>query len=146
MSRNEYALFSGAYSPGIDAARGFAKKQLPAKRAPPGQPGAFSLRSCFFWIVRCLAAAATTLHGRMNLTRLTVQLVVHLRLFLRGQLAAVGLEVVAHCIVDPRLALFQLDGLLGAQRAALHALRDAVLLIFFPLLRGLDGSRLRRRG
>src|SRR5580700_3717584 len=62
-----------------------------------------------------------------------VQLVVDLRFFLRGQLATIGRAIVAHFFVDLRFILLQLRGFTGAQRAALHALRDTILLIVFAL-------------
>src|SRR5229473_35368 len=58
----------------------------------------------------------------VNLLGHLILLSVDLLLFRRGQLAAVG-----------RFFRFQVSGFTGCQLAALHALRDAVLLIFFAL-------------
>src|SRR5258708_25378217 len=53
--------------------------------------------------------------------------------FRRSQFAAVGCAVGASFTVDGRFLGFQVGGFTGSQLAALHALRDAVLLIFLPL-------------
>ena len=70
-----------------------------------------------------------------------ILLPVDLRLFCAGQLAAVGRAVRFGFAVDGRFLGFQFGSFTGGQLAALHALGDAVLLIFLALRNG----RLRRR-
>src|SRR5229473_2868691 len=69
----------------------------------------------------------------VNLLGHLILLSVDLLLFRRGQLAAVGRAVRLGFAVDGRFFRFQVSGFTGCQLAALHALRDAVLLIFSAL-------------
>src|SRR6266576_219971 len=78
-----------------------------------------------------------------------ILLPVDLLLLRRRQLAAVGRAVRLGFAVDGRFFGFQVSGLTGRQLAALHALRDAVLLIFLALRHhrlGFGRGRCRRRG
>src|SRR5882762_10614846 len=62
-----------------------------------------------------------------------ILLPVDLFLLRRRQLAAVGRAVRFGLAVDGRFFRFQVSGFTGRQLAALHPLRDAILLIFFAL-------------
>src|SRR5271166_4724725 len=50
-----------------------------------------------------------------------------------GQMAAVGRAIGFHFMIDRGFTAFQVRSFAGRQLAALHALRDAVLLVFRPL-------------
>src|SRR6267142_942196 len=69
----------------------------------------------------------------INLLGKLVLLSVDLLLLGRRQLAAVGCAVCLGFAVDGCFFRFQVSGFTGRQLAALHASRDAVLLIFFAL-------------
>src|SRR5882762_6340948 len=62
-----------------------------------------------------------------------VLVLINLLLLGRRQLAAVGCAVCFGFAVDGCFFRFQVSGFTGRQLAALHPLRDAVLLIFFAL-------------
>src|SRR5262249_47491030 len=70
----------------------------------------------------------------INLPRNLVLLPVHLRFFGGRELASIGRAVGTGFRVEGRFFRFQVRGFAGGQLAALHALRDAVLLVFltFP--------------
>jgi hypothetical protein len=69
----------------------------------------------------------------IDLARLAILLAIDLGFFLRSQLATVGLTVGMHFLIDLRLIVFQVGRFAGGQLAALDALRDAVLLVFFAI-------------
>ena len=78
-----------------------------------------------------------------------VLLAVDLPLLFPRELTPVGLVAGAHLVVDSGLALSEFGRLGGRQLARLHALRDALLLLFLarldaPFLRG--GRRRPRLG
>src|SRR4029077_14988746 len=79
----------------------------------------------------------------VDLLREVVLLLVDLGLSRCRQLAAVGLAVCFGFAVDGCFFSFQFRGFTGGQLSALHAIGDAVLLIFFPLRDA--GIRLLRR-
>ena len=64
----------------------------------------------------------------IDLARLAILLAIDLGFFLRSQLAAVGLAVGTHFLIDLRLIVLQVCRFAGGQLAALDALCDAVLL------------------
>src|SRR6185437_903679 len=69
----------------------------------------------------------------VDVPRRLVLLVVHLGLLSSRQLAAVRCAVRFHLLVDALLLILEFRRFSGGQLPALHALRDAVLLILAPL-------------
>src|SRR6266853_5328604 len=69
----------------------------------------------------------------VNVARHLILLAVDLLLLAGRQRAAIRLAVRSHLLVDALLLLFELGGFSRGQLPALHALGNAVLLIFAPL-------------
>src|SRR5215467_12224538 len=69
----------------------------------------------------------------IDLVRHFVLLPIDLRLLLLRQLAAVGGAVGADFLIDGRFFLLKIGSFAGGELSALHAVRDAVLLIFRAL-------------
>ena len=65
---------------------------------------------------------------------------VDLCFFLRRQFATIGGAVIADFLVDARLIFLPMRGFTGGQLSALHALRDAVLLVFLRWPTSLCGA------
>ena len=76
----------------------------------------------------------------INLTRHLVLLMINLRLLLRRQLAAIGRAIPARFAVDAGFVPLDMPRLSRRQLPALHALRNARLLVFLAVF---DLSRLR---
>src|SRR5581483_8248749 len=69
----------------------------------------------------------------IDLVRLAVQLAVHFGAFLRRELAAVCGPVILHFVMDLLLVPFQVRSLPRRQLSALHAIGNAILLVFHAL-------------
>jgi hypothetical protein len=65
-----------------------------------------------------------------------VLLAVHLCLLFVGQVAAIGLTFGVRLLIQLGLFVFEMRRFLRRQRAALYALRDALLLAFFAFCDG----------
>jgi hypothetical protein len=70
----------------------------------------------------------------VNTVAEAILLAVYLCLLVVCEVAAIGLAIVSDLFVQVGFAVFQMPGLSGSERAALHALRDAVLLIHFTIV------------
>src|SRR5437660_1452920 len=124
--------------------RGFAGGELPALDA---------LSDAVLLVLGSLAnftLGIGVLHRRVVLV--LVNLLGHLILLLGqsflvggGQLAVIELAHVALFLVDRGFFLFQVRGFTGGQFPALHAVSDAVLLVFFAVLNALAGCWRRGR-
>src|SRR5208283_2390232 len=125
---------------------GFAGRQLAALHAL-GNAGLLIFAALPHLIVAVMRGVGVVL-VLINLLGHLVLLLVDLLLFGRRQLSAVGSAVGAGFAIDRRFLRFQLGSFTGSQLAALHALRDAVLLIFLALcnLGLLRWCRARRAG
>ena len=89
--------------------------------------------SIAYELVRRATLGAGVVLFAVNVPGFAILFVVDL-LFLTGsQLAAVGCTVVAYLLVDSTFLVFNFGSLAGSQLAALHALRDAVLLVLLAL-------------
>src|ERR1700719_36339 len=87
----------------------------------------------FFCGYRDARLTSAAVLGLRDLAGHAVLLAVHLRPLLGSELAPVVRAVIAHFFVDLRFVLLQVRGLFGTEFTALHALRNAVLLVLCPL-------------
>ncbi len=80
-----------------------------------------------------LLLPAPVVLGAIDLVRLLVELLVDLLALLRTQFAAVGSAVLLHFLVNLRFIVLEVRGFAGRELSAVDALRDAILLVLFPL-------------
>ena len=121
----------------IFGAGGFAGGHLAAADAL-SNPILLELAACADFVVAVVGGVGVVLvvvDGAADVGLLAIDLVA----FLLGKLAAIGRAIVADLAIEIGFSAFEVLGFAGGELAGLHAVGDAILLIFAAVIHGVCG-------